>query len=154
MAEVPSKKCPNFARALYANLNGYGNTQFMVKLPLVWPDDPEMTESDPWETWNEIRTVCEHHASITVALELTGDLPDQSTLDQWGAEQVKLVIIPTSLFLTNAAGFPVLSKRHQHLLFMFFSRKVSILHSPPPPPHNQRHQDPLVLVPLELTAGG
>lgn len=96
----------------------------MVKLPLVWPDDPEMAVSDPWETWNEIRTVCEHHASITVALELTGDLPDQPTLDQWGAEQVKLVIIPTSLFLTNASGFPVLSKKHQQLLFMFFSRKV------------------------------
>jgi protein arginine N-methyltransferase 5 len=51
--------------------------------------------TDPWETWNKIRSLAEHHASLSVALELTSDLPDQSTVEQWGAEPVRLVILPT-----------------------------------------------------------
>uniref|UniRef100_A0A6U2IWI4 Protein arginine N-methyltransferase n=1 Tax=Hemiselmis andersenii TaxID=464988 RepID=A0A6U2IWI4_HEMAN len=139
LTPIPAKKCPNFARALYSNLTGYTNTQFMVRIPLVWTDDPEAS-SDPWETWNDVRSVCEHHACLSVALELTSDLPDQDTVEQWGAEQVKMIIVPTSIFLTNASGFPVLSKRHQAILNVFFARNVDLVLSGRP-----RHQSDMLV---------
>ena len=53
-------------------------------------------------------------------LELTADLPEQSKIDRWFSEPVKAIIIPTSLFLSNRSGFPVLSKAHQKCIFKFF----------------------------------
>ena len=94
-------------------------------MPLTWPDAKEV-ESDPWETWNAIRTFCEHHSSLSVALEITSDVPDDETIAQWKAEPVKLVILPTKVFLTNAGGFPVLSKKHQALFQMLFSINVDV----------------------------
>ena len=51
--------------------------------------------------------------SLSVALEITEDLPPQSVLDRWVGEPVKAVIVPTRVFLTNRKGFPTLSRRHQ-----------------------------------------
>jgi len=69
----------------------------------------------------------EHHANLCCALEVTSDLPSEETIEQWLAEPIKLLILPTSIFLTNSAGFPVLSKRHQQLLYGFFSRSVDLV---------------------------
>ena len=95
IAPTPTRECKNYARSIYSQFSGYGNTSISVHLPLVWPDDPDMN-TDPWETWNEIRMLCEHHPSLFVALEITADLPDDDTLSQWCCEPVRLVILPTS----------------------------------------------------------
>ena len=49
-------------------------------------------------------------------MEVTSELPSDRVLEQWLAEPVKMLILPTTLFVTNAKGFPVLSKRHQRLI--------------------------------------
>eukprot|EP00802_Teleaulax_amphioxeia_P009695 Tamp_09716.p1 GENE.Tamp_09716~~Tamp_09716.p1 ORF type:complete len:607 (+),score=96.89 Tamp_09716:138-1958(+) len=125
IAPAPTRECGNYARALYSQFSGYGNTSIYVTMPLVWPDDPEMG-TDPWETWNDIRMLCEHHPSLFVALEVTADLPDDETLSQWLCEPVRLVVLHTSLFLTNSSGFPVLSKRHQNFMRELMMHKVDV----------------------------
>ena len=54
-------------------------------------------------------------------LELTGDLPEDIELDRWFGEPLKAIVLPTSIFLTNKKGFPVLSKKHQAIVQRFFS---------------------------------
>ena len=125
LAPVPAKVCPNYARALYSQFSGYNSTAIYVQIPLTWSDAKE-NESDPWETWNQIRILSEHHSSLSVALEITSDVPSEESIAQWKAEPVKLVILPTKIFLTNAGGFPVLSKKHQALFQMLFSINVDV----------------------------
>ena len=52
-----------------------------------------------------------------VALEIGADLPSNHVIDRWLGEPIKAAILPTSIFLTNKKGFPVLSKMHQRLIF-------------------------------------
>jgi len=40
-------------------------------------------------------------------------------MDRWFAEPVKAVYLPTRIFLTNKAGFPVLSRPHQAVVRRF-----------------------------------
>ena len=47
------------------------------------------------------------------------DLPDGVLVDRWFAEPVKAVFLPTAIFLTNKAGYPVLPKGHQTVLRRF-----------------------------------
>lgn len=54
--------------------------------------------------------------SLSVALEITADLPPQSVLDRWVGEPVKAVVVPTKVFVTNKKGFPTLSRRHQDFI--------------------------------------
>jgi len=106
---------------------------------MVWSDDPEQL-TDPWETWNKIRMLSEHHPSLSVALEITSDLPSDETVEQWACEPVKILIIPTSIFLTNSTGFPVLSKKHQAVIRTFFSYHVDVCVSGRP-----RHEGDLLV---------
>ena len=68
---------------------------------------------DPWAAWNRLRLATEHCPRISVALEVTPELPDEDALSRWFAEPIRAIIIQTSTFLTNAKGFPVLPKGHQ-----------------------------------------
>ncbi|KAJ2015520.1 hypothetical protein GGI14_004225 [Coemansia sp. S680] len=63
-----------------------------------------------WARWNRVRMLCGHQARLQVALELGDDACD---LPQWRAEPVQLIVLPTSMFIGNNAGFPVLRKDHQ-----------------------------------------
>ena len=78
-------------------------------------------EQKPWKIWRKLRTLCEESPKLFLALELTEDLPNDQMIDRWYSEPVKCIIIPTSLFITNRSGFPVLSKAHQHILHKFMS---------------------------------
>lgn len=64
---------------------------------------------------------------LRIALELPVDLPDEVYLERWFAEPIKAVILPTKIFLTNAKGYPVLSKKHQAFVKKLI--KVCILYS-------------------------
>ena len=70
--------------------------------------------------WNTFRMMCDNNKRISVALEITADLPSEEILQRWLAEPVKAVIVSTSLFLTNKKGYPVLSKVHQSFLRSLF----------------------------------
>lgn len=85
-------------------------------------DEPEINskENNTWYWWKKLRTLCSENSRLGVALELTEDLPDEEEIERWYSEPVRAIIIPTSLFLTNKNGFPVLSKPHQKFLHKFF----------------------------------
>jgi len=84
-------------------------------------------KEDPWETWNRLRTLCEFNSSLGVALEMTEDLPPRETLQRWRGEPVKAIIFPTSIFLTNKKGFPVLSKPHQLFVLEMYQFKIQVI---------------------------
>lgn len=50
---------------------------------------------------------------LSLALELTADVCDEVSLERWLGEPVKCVVVSTRTFLSNAKGYPVLSKVHQ-----------------------------------------
>lgn len=73
--------------------------------------------------WRKFLGICNSDNMIGLALELSFDIPSSESIDRWLGEPVRCVVIPTSLFLSNKAGFPVLSRAHQAVMRRFF--KVS-----------------------------
>ncbi|PKU63943.1 protein arginine N-methyltransferase 5 isoform X1 [Dendrobium catenatum] len=130
----PPKKgcCSNYARSVNQILQGITNMQLWLRLPLVKSgsiENESFDESydslsgilyDSWETWNSFRLLCEHHIQLCVALDIQSSLPSINSLLRWFGEPVRAAIIHTDAFLTNARGYPCLSKRHQKLIIAFF----------------------------------
>ncbi|RWS17186.1 protein arginine N-methyltransferase 5-like protein, partial [Dinothrombium tinctorium] len=86
--------------------------------------------SDPWQQWNMFRSLINLDRRVGIALELNGDLPDQEVLSRWGGEPVKCIVIPTSMFMTNRKGYPVLSRSYQqfiHFLVDKMARDVQFI---------------------------
>ncbi|KAI3877528.1 hypothetical protein MKX03_030638, partial [Papaver bracteatum] len=54
-------------------------------------------------------------------------LPSPNSLGRWFSEPVRAAILHTSAFLTNARGFPCLSKRHQKLIDGLFNHSIQIV---------------------------
>ena len=70
--------------------------------------------------WNRLRTLCDTNKKLGVILEISADLPSDDVLDRWFGEPVRGAVVPTSIFLTNKKGFPVLSRPHQNLIRRLF----------------------------------
>lgn len=131
--------CGNYARCVNQILQGINNMQLWLRLPLVKSDimDEETMESscdplsenmhDSWEWWNSFRLLCEHHSQLFVALDILGSLPSGNSLGRWFGEPVRAAIIHTESFLTNARGYPCLSRRHQKLISGFFNHSIQML---------------------------
>lgn len=64
---------------------------------------------------------------LCVALEIGADLPSNHVIDRWLGEPIKAAILPTSIFLTNKKGFPVLSKVQQRLIFRLLKLEVQFI---------------------------
>ncbi|KAI8927188.1 PRMT5 arginine-N-methyltransferase-domain-containing protein [Entophlyctis helioformis] len=99
----------NFARSVDESLSALSYQQVFVRFLLGGAG----SDCDGWTRWNKLRMLSRHNPKLQIALELQYELPDEAVLDKWLAEPIKLVVLPTSIFLSNNAGFPVLSKRHQ-----------------------------------------
>ncbi|WVO17813.1 hypothetical protein L204_105511 [Cryptococcus depauperatus] len=70
--------------------------------------------SSTWEMWDCIRTLCNYHPRLSVALDLTNPLPPSvGALARWTAEPVKYIWLPATSFIPNTKGYPVLSKACQ-----------------------------------------
>ncbi|KAJ1420140.1 S-adenosyl-L-methionine-dependent methyltransferase [Sesbania bispinosa] len=124
--------CANYARCVNQILQGLSNMQLWLRIPLVKPDDDSMDTSsdtlvDSWETWNSFRLLCEHHSQLSVALDILSTLPSANSLGRWFGESVRAAILNTDSFLTNARGYPCLSKRHQRLITGFFNHSIQII---------------------------
>ena len=116
-----------------------GHSKIWVEVPLVKSSvmlcevDEEMTpirrEDDSWEAWNNLRTYCEHHPSIGVALVITENLPDDynQAIKRWRGEPIMALVIPTSIFVTNASGYPTLSLAHQRCVLSLMDLKAQIV---------------------------
>ncbi|XP_061346203.1 protein arginine N-methyltransferase 1.5-like [Gastrolobium bilobum] len=125
--------CANYARCVNQILQSLSNMQLWLRIPLVKPDDDDSTDTnsvtlvDSWETWNSFRLLCEHHSQLSIALDILSTLPSANSLRRWFGEPVRAAIINTDSFLTNARGYPCLSKRHQKLITSFFNHSMQII---------------------------
>ncbi|KAJ0593993.1 putative methyltransferase [Helianthus annuus] len=133
------KSCANYARFVNQILENLNNMQLWLRIPLVKSDDNDddsvngtsdgmvVEPTDSWELWNSFRELCEHHSQLSVALDVLSSLPSVNSLGRWFGEPVKAAIVHTDSFLTNARGYPCLSKRHQKLLSGFFYYSIQIV---------------------------
>ncbi|KAL8504359.1 hypothetical protein ACS0TY_022908 [Phlomoides rotata] len=133
--------CANYARCLNQILQNLGSMQLWLRIPLMKSDDDTEAKNpdymvegtiDSWELWNSFRLLCEHHGQLSVALDVFSSLPSASSVARWFGEPVRAAIINTHSFLTNAKGYPCLSKRHQSLTTLFFNHSIQIVISGQP----------------------
>ncbi|CAG8446554.1 9825_t:CDS:10 [Dentiscutata heterogama] len=110
----PSDSFINYARCINSIFGTVPYINMWIKIPLVLEDETlGSKETITWERWNKFRTLCDNHVRLSIVLEVTQNLPEDNILDRWFAEPIKAIFLPTTIFLSNAKGFPVLSKRHQ-----------------------------------------
>ncbi|KAF6139671.1 hypothetical protein GIB67_002476 [Kingdonia uniflora] len=128
--------CANYARCVNQILQGLNKMQLWLRVPLEKSDNDAMEGDtnhlsggpvDSWDCWNSFRVLCEHHSQLSIALDVLSSLPSGNSLGRWFGEPVKSAIIHTNAFLTNAKGYPCLSKRHQKLLVEFFNHSIQIV---------------------------
>ncbi|XVF10521.1 hypothetical protein REPUB_Repub07fG0190200 [Reevesia pubescens] len=137
---LPSPKgasCANYARCVNQIVQGLSNMQLWLRIPLLKTDDDSLDVDsdnlmDSWELWNSFRLICEHHSQLSLALDILSTLPSANSIGRWFGEPVRAAIIHTDSFLTNARGYPCLSKRHQMLITGFFNHSVQIVISGKP----------------------
>ncbi|GKV37749.1 hypothetical protein SLEP1_g45739 [Rubroshorea leprosula] len=140
---LPSPKgtrCANYARCVNQILQGLSNMQLWLRIPLVKADDESMGENlddlnDSWELWNSFRLLCEHHSQLSVALDVLSTLPSVNSIGRWLGESVRAAIVHTDCFLTNAKGYPCLSRRHQKIITGLFNHSVQVVLSGKPLHH-------------------
>jgi protein arginine N-methyltransferase 5 len=129
---TPRIDSANYARAVMQVFTGY--QQFYVQIPMVaavsmgnhykhQQQDGHEYCKDGWLVWDGLRQHFGDFNRHFVALELSAaceEIPNDSVgeawVRRWCAEPVKLILLPTSLFVANHAGYPVLSKRLQSIL--------------------------------------
>ncbi|KAJ4958360.1 hypothetical protein NE237_025471 [Protea cynaroides] len=130
--------CSNYARCVNEILQTLNNMQLWLRIPLQKLEDNPMDGSsdclnvDSWEWWNEFRLLCEHHSQLSIALDILSSLPSGNSLGRWFGEPVKAAIVHTNTFLTNARGYPCLSKRHQKLMALFLNHSIQVVISGKP----------------------
>ncbi|XP_058791996.1 protein arginine N-methyltransferase 5 [Phymastichus coffea] len=130
----------NLARIIFDKIGATPHfmTQVWVQIPMENPmkqaysyredvDVDSMEIESTWHWWNNFRVVCDYDKKLIVALIVSHDLPDQNEIDRWLGEPVKCLIIPTTVFITNKRGFPVLSKAHQIMVKKFCAFDVQFV---------------------------
>ena len=93
-----------------------------------------------WETWNTIQQACSYSPRVQLTIDFGYPLPSSSALSRWISEPVSAIFLPTSAFLANAKGFPVLSKAAQGLFRALSKRRPCVILSEvdqPPPQHTR-----------------
>lgn len=133
----------NLARILLNHIHtGHHSCMFWIRVPLLSAEDTreDLIENEPskpiddgsndektWGWWHSFRTLCDYNKRICLAIEIGEDLPSDTVVDKWLGEPIKAAILPTSIFLTNKKGFPVLSKAHQRVLFRLFKLEAQFI---------------------------
>jgi len=93
-------------------------------LTLKESETKKHTIVDTWEWWDIFRGCANTEKGLFLALILDKDAPDEKRLQRWLGEPVKALIVPTSLFLTNRVGCPVLPRMIQAIVQRFVPFKV------------------------------
>ncbi|KAL1922985.1 uncharacterized protein VTP21DRAFT_9361 [Calcarisporiella thermophila] len=126
----PKESFSNFARCVNLMIRMLPYGQIYVHLPISTQSKDGESSNDnlSWNRWSVLRNLCEHNPKLSIALEFTADLPeDTKIIDRWFAEPVKAIVLPTDIFITNARGYPVLSKWHQTIIRRFLKLNPNIL---------------------------
>lgn len=79
------------------------------------------TSEDTWHWWNTFRTYTDYDPNISLALQLTNELPNSADLLRWMGEPIDLLIISTSLF-EEKERIPVLSIEHTDIVVKFLAK--------------------------------
>uniref|UniRef100_A0AAY4B3M2 PRMT5 TIM barrel domain-containing protein n=1 Tax=Denticeps clupeoides TaxID=299321 RepID=A0AAY4B3M2_9TELE len=143
MIPLKGPHCANLARVLLNHIHtGHHSSMFWIQVPLLSPEDlrDDIIENEPskhlddgssdektWTWWHSFRTLCDYNKRICLAIEIGADMPSDSVIDKWLGEPIKAAVLPTSIFLTNKKGFPVLSKAHQRIIFRLFKLEVQFI---------------------------
>ncbi|XP_071730514.1 protein arginine N-methyltransferase 1.5-like [Rutidosis leptorrhynchoides] len=131
------KSCGNYARCVNQILQNLNNMQLWLRIPLDKSDDDDaaagssdgmlVDPTDSWELWNSFHVLCERHSQLSIAVDVLSSLPSVNSLARWFGEPVKAAFVHTDSFLTNARGYPCLSRHHQKLLSLFFYYSIQIV---------------------------
>ena len=140
----------NLARIVSNYIVKGASFQMWVQVPVCQPDlskyeDRERPVEQTWDWWNTFRLVADSSSKINLCLDLTEELPGNIEIERWLGEPVKTVSfcllhfafismmictlqlsIPTSLFLINKKGYPVLSKHHQNFVRRFINLDIQV----------------------------
>uniref|UniRef100_A0A9J8CMW4 Protein arginine N-methyltransferase 5 n=2 Tax=Cyprinus carpio TaxID=7962 RepID=A0A9J8CMW4_CYPCA len=143
MIPLRGPHCANLARILLNHIHtGHHSCMFWIHVPLLDPEDTreDLIENESskqmddggndektWAWWHSFRTLCDYNKRICLAIEIGADLPSDTLIDKWLGEPIKAAILPTSIFLTNKKGFPVLSKAHQRVIFRLFKLEAQFI---------------------------
>ncbi|XP_045600789.2 protein arginine N-methyltransferase 5 [Procambarus clarkii] len=143
MFSLSTERCTNIARIIHNRVVQGVCYQVWVRVPMQAPEeiaaqhrsDKKTSEDgfdiDTWAWWNRFHTIANIQKKIGLALEVSADLPDQSVIDRWLGEPVRTAILPTSIWLTNKKGFPVLSRAHQLFIKGLFKLHAQFVISGP-----------------------
>ncbi|CAH2100096.1 unnamed protein product [Euphydryas editha] len=137
MLSLHSKNSSNLAR----NLSTYFETSH--HLTLIWVSVPMVcnrtlktnsnTENEkeawnePWLWWTKFHERMGWDKRVGVVIELSADLPSQEVLKRWLGEPIKAVIVPTSLFISNKKGYPILSRAHQNVITSLVEQDAQVI---------------------------
>ena len=96
---------------------------------------PGVSLNATWEMWDLIRSICDYNPRLTLsknvilwlilaplnhlllALDLSPALPTTlGVLSKWTAESVRHIFLPSSTFIANVKGYPVLPKPTQQFI--------------------------------------
>ncbi|CAM0135156.1 unnamed protein product [Umbelopsis sp. WA50703] len=106
---LPPDTISNFARVIGSLTSILPYAHILVRVPMS-----QSTDGTGWLQWNTFHNLTETNPKLSVALELSRDLPeDESLTERWFSEPIKSVIIPANVFIANQKGYPVLPKKHQ-----------------------------------------
>uniref|UniRef100_A0A3P8X235 Protein arginine N-methyltransferase 5 n=1 Tax=Cynoglossus semilaevis TaxID=244447 RepID=A0A3P8X235_CYNSE len=141
MIPLRGPHCANLARVLLNHIQtGHHSSNFWIQVPLMDPEDvrEDLIENEAatcidetsidektWSWWHSFRTLCDYNKRVSV--EIGADMPSDEVVDKWLGEPIKAAILPTSIFLTNKKGFPVLSKAHQRIIFRLFKLEAQFI---------------------------
>ncbi|RXM28885.1 Protein arginine N-methyltransferase 5 [Acipenser ruthenus] len=117
----------NLARILLNHIHtGHHSSMFWISVPLMAAEDvrDDIIENEPINRKDD------------GTIEIGADLPSEAVIDKWLGEPIKAAILPTSIFLTNKKGFPVLSKLHQRIIFRLFKLDAQFIFT-----GSNRHSD-------------
>ena len=78
-------------------------------------------------------------SKINLCLQVPEEEPTDQSISRWLGEPIKTVSVPTSMFLTNKKGYPVLSRQHQNLIRRFVHLDIQIIVRGPARGHDIKH---------------
>ncbi|KAG4068690.1 hypothetical protein HA402_002381 [Bradysia odoriphaga] len=129
LMKVTGTATTNLARLIISRIT---KGQILIEIPMVNPsrlvdalcDEKEEfgieeNHEDTWHWWNELRSTADFTDKMSIALELSADIPSKWEMFRWQGEPIGCLIIPSHLFIRNRQNYPVLTKAHQNLILRF-----------------------------------
>lgn len=117
----------NLARNIYGYMLkvGHSHGQVWLKVPMYNVEGGD--EDDTWNWWDQFRSCADTDKKLNLALVVGREEMDEKRLQRWLGEPVRCLVLPTSIFLANKRGFPVLPRVVQATLRPFIGQRVQFL---------------------------